>query len=144
MFSPAPALPSPLSSVPHPHRKSFPISPSFHFSLSILILLPLRLPLSLLVSLPPVPSLSSGRSVGRSSSSRLLCSFNLSHYIKKGQHPSHHSAFPSFCSPDGEGGRRDGDSPLFGFLHVEVLAQILVLERSGAPLGKLFYRVPRG
>ena len=63
---PPPPLPSPLSSVPHPHRKSFPISPSFHFSLSILILLPLRLPLSLLVSLPPVPSLSSGRSAGRS------------------------------------------------------------------------------
>ena len=42
-----------------------------------------------------------------------FCYFNLSHYIKK----------------------REGKFPLFGFLHVEVLAQILVSERSGAPLG---------
>ena len=123
--------PAPGRGCPLPHRKSFPISRSFHFSLSILILLLQSSPpaAQTSLSLPPILSFSTGRTV-----LLFFSSFNLSHYIKKGQHriirpsPLH----CSFCSPDGE---REGKFPLFGFLHVKVLAQILVSERSGALLG---------
>ena len=104
----AACAPPRVAGVPSPHRKSFPISRSFHFSLSILILLLQSSPpaAQTSLSLPPILSFSTGRTV-----LLFFSSFNLSHYIKKGQHriirpsPLH----CSFCSPDGE---REGKFPL--------------------------------